>query len=53
MGEVGVADPDYEFQKWLEERESILKMNKELNAKPRGNGAREGALPSRAEGGEE
>jgi hypothetical protein len=53
MGEVGVTDPDYEFQKWLEERESILKMNKELNAKPGRNGAREGALPSRAEGIEE
>jgi hypothetical protein len=50
MGEIGVADPDYEFQKWLEERESILKMNKELNARTKGNGAREGALPSRAEG---
>jgi len=53
MGEVGVADPDYEFRKWLEERESILKMNKELNAKAKGNGAREGALPSRAENVEE
>jgi hypothetical protein len=36
MGEIGVADPDYEFQKWLEERESILKMNKELNARSAG-----------------
>jgi len=36
MGEIGVADPDYEFQKWLQERESILKMNKELNAKSAG-----------------
>ncbi len=36
MGEIGVADPDYEFQKWLEERESILKMNKELNVKSAG-----------------
>jgi hypothetical protein len=43
MGEVGVNDPDYEFRKWLEERESILKMNKELNAKTRGTGARESA----------
>jgi hypothetical protein len=53
MGEVGVADPDYEFRKWLEERESILKMNKEFNAKAKGNGARESALPSRVESGEE
>jgi hypothetical protein len=49
MGEVGVSDPDYEFRRWLEERESILKMNKELNAKARGNGARESAM-SRDEG---
>ena len=41
MGEVGVTDPDDEFRKWLEERESILKMNKDLNAKAKGNGARE------------
>ncbi|MFA5309668.1 MAG: phage portal protein [Dehalococcoidales bacterium] len=53
MGEVGVADPDYEFRRWLEERESILKMNKELNAKTRGGGARESALTSRLEGVEE
>jgi hypothetical protein len=46
MGEVGVTDPDYEFKKWLEERESILKMNKELGAKTRGYGARESS-PSR------
>jgi hypothetical protein len=53
MGEVGVADPDYEFKKWLEERESILKMNKELNARAARGGARESALTSRAEGVEE
>jgi len=53
MNEVGVRDPDYEFKQWLEERESILKMNKELNAKSARSGAREGALLSRAEGVEE
>jgi len=53
MDEVGVRDPDYEFKQWLEERESILKMNKELNAKSARSGAREGALLSRAEGVEE
>ena len=47
MDEVGVADPDYEFKKWLEEREAILKMNQELNARTKGNGARESASPSR------
>ena len=53
MDEVGVRDPDYEFKRWLEERESILKMNKELNAKSARSGARESALPSRADGIEE
>jgi hypothetical protein len=53
MGEIGVADPDYEFRKWLEERESILKMNKELNVKAGRNVARESAATSRAEGIEE
>jgi hypothetical protein len=53
MDEVGVRDPDYEFKRWLEERESILKMNKDLNAKTARSGAREGALVSRAEGVEE
>jgi hypothetical protein len=59
MGEVGVTDPDYEFRKWLEERESILKMNKDLGARTKGGGAREntaskeGAAVSKAEGLEE
>ena len=53
MDEVGVRDPDSEFQRWLEERESILKMNKELNVKSSRDGAREGALLSRKEGVEE
>jgi hypothetical protein len=53
MNEVGVRDPDFEFNRWLEERESILKMNKELNAKSVRGGARESALVSRAEGIEE
>lgn len=33
MDEVGVADPEVEFRHWLEERETILKMNKELNVR--------------------
>ncbi len=53
MDEVGVRDPDCEFERWLEERESILKMNKELNAKSSRGGAREGDVPSRVEGVEE
>ncbi len=33
MDELGVADPEAEFKHWLEEREAILRMNKELDAK--------------------
>jgi len=40
MDEVGVRDPDQEFRRWLEERESILRMNRDLNVKPGKNGAR-------------
>jgi hypothetical protein len=53
MDEVGVKDPEMEFNRWLEEREAILKMNKELNARsPRG-GARERAMTSQGDGIEE
>jgi hypothetical protein len=33
MEEVGIKDPEGEFKRWLEEREAILKMNRELNAR--------------------
>ena len=33
MDELGVIDPELEFQRWLEERGTILRMNKELNAR--------------------
>jgi len=33
MDELGVEDPEMEFNMWLEERKTILSMNKELNAK--------------------
>jgi hypothetical protein len=32
MEEVGIKDPESEFKRWLEERETILKMNKVLNS---------------------
>jgi len=32
MDEVGVKDPEMEFNRWLEEREAILRMNQELNS---------------------
>ncbi len=50
MNEIGVRDTDYEFKRWLEEREAILSMNKELNAKSVKNGVRERAVFSAAEG---
>ncbi len=40
MDEVGVTDPEMEFSRWLEEREAILKMNKELNSGTARGGAR-------------
>ncbi len=34
MDEVGVKDPEAEFKRWLEERDAILKMNRNLNVRP-------------------
>jgi len=53
MDEIGIRNPEYEFKRWLEERESILKMNRELNVKNVRSGVRERALLSPAEGVEE
>jgi len=33
MEEVGVKDPEMEFNQWLEERKTILRMNQELNVR--------------------
>ena len=40
MDEIGVKDPEIEFDRWLEERDSILRMNKEINVKPSRGGER-------------
>jgi len=53
MDELGIKDPEYEFGRWLEERETILRMNKELNAKSTRGEARGRAVESRVEGVEE
>ena len=53
MDEIGVKDADMEFGRWLEERETILRMNKELNAKTTRGGARESAVEPQVEGVEE
>jgi len=49
MDEVGVKDPEMEFNRWLEEREIILRMNQELNTKSARSGARGRAMQSPAE----
>ncbi|MFC1921322.1 phage portal protein [Chloroflexota bacterium] len=48
MDEVGVEDPETEFNRWLEERETILRMNKDLKTPARG-GARERTTKNPAE----
>ncbi len=53
MDEVGVKDPEMEFNQWLEEREAILKMNRELNLRPARGGARERVIEPQVEVGEE
>jgi hypothetical protein len=41
MDEIGVQDPDQEFNRWLEERKKILEMNREFRAQSTRGGARE------------
>jgi len=53
MDELGVKDPEFEFNRWLEERETILRMNRELNAKSTRDRERERASKSQVEGIEE
>jgi len=53
MDELGVQNPEREFNQWLEEREIILRMNKDLNAKSNRGVARERAMESPVEGVEE
>ena len=53
MDELGVKDPEHEFSRWLEERKTILSMNKELNARATRGKARERASEPQAEGIEE
>jgi len=53
MDELGVKDPDAEFARWLEEREAILTMNRNLNARTARGTLRERDSDSRTETGEE
>jgi hypothetical protein len=49
MDEIGVQDPDEEFNRWLEEREKILEMNREFRAASTRGGARERAVAAEME----
>ena len=53
MDEIGVQDPETEFKRWLEERETILRMNKELNVRSTRGEVRERASLSPVAGVEE
>jgi len=49
MDEMGIQDPEEEFNRWLEERAKILKMNRELRAGSTRGGARERAVAAEME----
>jgi hypothetical protein len=49
MDEMGIQDPDEEFNHWLDEREKILKMNQEFRAASTRGGARERATAAEME----
>ena len=49
MDEMGIQDPEEEFNRWLEERAKILEMNRELRAGSTRGGARERAVAAEME----
>jgi hypothetical protein len=49
MDEMGIQDPDEEFNRWLEERTKILEMNQEFRAASTRGGARERATAAEME----
>jgi len=49
MDEMGIQDPDEEFNRWLEERTRILEMNQEFRASSSRGGARERAVAAEME----
>jgi type IV secretory pathway protease TraF len=53
MDEVGIKDPDVEFSRWLEEREAILKMNRNFNNKAVKSVMRERDTETKTETGDE
>ncbi len=50
MNELGIRDPDVEFQRWLDERRRIMEMNQTLRASPGRGGARVRATSAEPEG---
>jgi len=49
MDEMGIQDPDEEFNRWLEERRKILEMNREFRAASTRGGARERVVAAEME----
>ena len=49
MDEMGIQDPDEEFNRWLEERARILEMNQDFRAQSSRGGARERATAAEME----
>jgi len=49
MDEMGIQDPDEEFNRWLEERTKILEMNREFRAQSTRGGLRERSLAGERE----
>jgi hypothetical protein len=49
MDEIGIQDPDEEFDRWLEERGRILQMNQDFRAQSTRGGARERATAAELE----
>ncbi len=49
MDDLGIEDPDREFERWLEERKRILEMNLEYRARSSRGGARERAVSAEME----
>ena len=49
MDEMGIRDPEAEFQKWLEERGRILEMNQEYRSRSTRGGERERSVAAEME----
>jgi len=49
MDELGIRDPQAEFEKWLEERRTILEMNEKYRARSTRGGERERTMAAEME----